>query len=175
MALMQSMPVLPTISAKSSLFPVPIPCSPVQVPPNSIALSPIFTDTLLQASYSSGFSGSNKSNEWKLPSPTWPNRGAVRPASSISWRVFSSISGNCETGTHASVVMALHPALKLIPAANWIKEVKRSSGRCRLPTYRNIGDALLSTTDYDPLVLLHTQSLTHRNLWRFHRRCQFDA
>ena len=122
MALMQSMPVLPTISAKSRLFPVPIPCSPVQVPPNSIALSPIFTDTSLQASYSSGFCGSNRSNEWKLPSPTWPNSGAVRPAASMSCRVFSSISGNCETGTHASVVMALHPALKLIPAENRTKK-----------------------------------------------------
>ena len=72
-----SRPVFPTISCNNLLLPVPMPCSPVHVPPNAIALSPMAIDTFLQASYSSGFSGSKSKREWKLPSPTCPNKGAV--------------------------------------------------------------------------------------------------
>ena len=65
-------------------MPKPTPCSPVHVPPSASACSTMRAFTALARATSSASSRSTRKIRWKLPSPTWPTRGASRPASAMS-------------------------------------------------------------------------------------------
>ena len=75
MDLMTAMPVGPNCASRCARLPTPMPCSPVQVPPRAMALLARRDAVALHAAYSSGFSGSKRRAQWKLPSPTCPNIG----------------------------------------------------------------------------------------------------
>src|SRR5437870_208293 len=79
---------------------MPIPCSPVHVPPIAIARMLTFCARLSAFSRSVGSFGSNSTTRWKLPSPTCPTIGAVNPDASTSARVASM---------HLHVVQQLDP------------------------------------------------------------------
>jgi hypothetical protein len=106
--LLLSFCITPIVSTPSSFtndpfLPMPMPCSPVQVPSISNALS---TMRYTQAStffLCSGSVASYKIDSWKFPSPICPSTLANSPKSSISFLLISTISASRDIGTATSV------------------------------------------------------------------------
>ena len=53
---------------------------------------------------------------WKLPSPTWPTMGAIRPAAAASSRAARIASARREIGTQTSVALASVPGRRALVA-----------------------------------------------------------
>src|SRR5437762_1741253 len=101
----------PSSACSEPCLPMPMPCSPVQVPSMASAR---FTRRALRAlasSISARLPGSTRITRWKLPSPTWPKSGIGIEARSISFAVSVMHSARREIGTHTSVDTAREPGL----------------------------------------------------------------
>ena len=98
-----AIPLEPSSSARSFRFPRPMPCSPVHVPPNSIALRPrrsvyCFTRGTSLSTSRTGI------KTWKLPSPTCPITVPIKLYSFNQVLASSITSGSFERGTQTSVM-----------------------------------------------------------------------
>ena len=93
----------PSSFTRDSFLPMPMPCSPVQVPSISNALSTIRYTQASTFFLCSGSLASYMIDSWKFPSPMCPSTLAKRPKSSISFLLISTISARRDMGTATSV------------------------------------------------------------------------
>ena len=113
-----AIPAGPCCSSTSRTLPLPIPCSPVQVPPTPIASFPSHVAISLTRSSSRVSPGFTRKLQWKFPSPTCPTMGATQPELVIRCLACSRTSAREERGTHTSVSSASHPGSRALAAYN---------------------------------------------------------
>src|SRR6267378_4704865 len=101
----------PSSACSEPCLPMPMPCSPVQVPSMASARSTSRALRAFASSSSARLLGSIRITRWKLPSPTWPKSGIGMEAFSISLAVCVTHSASREIGTHTSVDTAREPGL----------------------------------------------------------------
>ena len=126
-------PAAPNSSSRNPIFPIPIPCSPVQVPSIAMARRTMRSLIASASASSASESGSIMNTAWKLPSPTWPTipHGMVaRPMSSL---VSAMHSASLETGTQTSPVRPWHPgrSARIAGYASWRAFHRRARSSCR--------------------------------------------